>query len=90
MGTSSFSNLYFEFIQLAFDLEYTSKMLIRKFKYKLTLNSEVKFPILISALFKWCLSIYKQIQATDKIQDKTKPLRLSSTLASIYSIVKIY
>ena len=36
MGASLFSDFYSEFIQLASDLEYTSEMLIRKFKHKLT------------------------------------------------------
>ena len=36
MGTSSFNDFYSEFIRLALDLEYTSEMLIREFKHKLT------------------------------------------------------
>ena len=80
MGASSFSDFYSEFIRLASDLEYTSEMLIWEFKHKLTprlqnrLNSGVEFPTSISALAKRCLSIYKQMQATDRIRDKTKPL----------------
>ncbi len=79
MGTSSFNNIYSEFIRLALDLKYTSKILIREFKHKLTfrfqdqLNSRVKLPTSISALAKQCLSIYEQMQATDRIKDRIKP-----------------
>lgn len=38
MGISSFNDFYSEFIRLALDLEYMSKILIREFKYKLTLR----------------------------------------------------
>ena len=79
MGTSSFTDFYSEFIRLASDLEYTSEMLIREFKHKLTprlqdrLNSGVELPTSISALAKRCLSIYEQMQATDRIRNRTKP-----------------
>ena len=36
IGASSFSDFYSEFIRLASNLEYTSEMLIREFKHKLT------------------------------------------------------
>ncbi len=78
MGTSSFSDFYSEFIQLVSDLEYTSEMLIREFKHKLTprlqdrLNSGIELPSIISALAKRCLSIYEQMQATDWIREKAK------------------
>ena len=78
MGARSFNNFYSEFIRLASELEYTSEMLIREFKHKLTprlqdrLNSGVELPSSISALAKRCLSIYEQMQATDRIKDKTK------------------
>ncbi len=36
IGTSSFTDFYSEFIRLASNLEYTSKMFIREFKHKLT------------------------------------------------------
>ena len=71
MGASLFSDFYSEFIQLASDLEYTSEMLIWEFKHKLTpqlqdrLNSGIELLSIISALAKHCLSIYKQMQATD-------------------------
>ena len=96
MEASSFSDFYSEFIRLASDLEYTSKMLIREFKHKLTprlqdcLNSGVKLPISISALAKRCLSIYEQMQATDRIRDKIKPLQSTQTSALIYSSTKTY
>ncbi len=67
MGASSFSDFYSEFIQLASDLEYTSEMLIREFKYKLMLylqdrlNSGIELPKTISTLAKRCLSIYEQM-----------------------------
>ncbi len=38
MGTSLFNDFYSEFIQLAFNLEYISEMLIKKFKHKLMLQ----------------------------------------------------
>ena len=85
MDASSFNDFYSEFIRLASDLKYTSEMLIWEFKYKLTpclqdrLNSGVKFPTSILALAKRCLSIYKQIQATDRIREKTKPIRTTQT-----------
>ena len=65
--TSLFSNIYSEFNQLASDLEYTSEIFIRKFKYKLTLcqqdrlNFEVEFSTSILILTKRYLSIYKQM-----------------------------
>ena len=84
MGANSFNDFYSEFIRLASDLEYTSEMLIREFKHKLTprlqdrLNSGVELLTSISALAKRCLSIYEQMQATDRIRDRTKPTRLAS------------
>ncbi len=89
MGTSSFTDFYSEFIRLASDLEYTSKMFIREFKYKLMprlqdcLNSRVKLPTSISALAKRCLFIYEQMQATDRIRDRTKPQATRTTPASV-------
>ncbi len=77
MGTSSFTDFYSEFIRLASDLEYTSEILIQEFMYKLMsrlqdrLNSGVELPTLISALAKRCLSIYEQMQAIDRIRDRT-------------------
>ena len=67
LEASSFSDFDFEFIRLAFGLEYTLEMIFREFKHKLTpslqdcLNSGVKLSTSISALVKRCLSIYKQI-----------------------------
>ena len=96
MEASLFSNFYSEFIRLASDLEYTSEMLIREFKHKLTprlqdrLNSGVELPTSISALAKRCLSIYEQMQATDRIRDKTKPLQSTQTSAPIYSSTRTY
>ena len=64
MGASSFNDFYSEFIYLALDLKYTSKILIYEFKYKLPscfqnqLNFRVKLPTFISALAKHYLSIY--------------------------------
>ena len=96
MEASLFSDFYSEFIRLVFDLEYTSEMFICKFKHKLMLhlqdclNSGVKLPTSISALAKHCLSIYKQMQATDRIRDRTKPLWSIQTSTSIYSSTKTY
>ena len=79
MGASSFNDFYSEFIYLALDLKYIMEMLIWKFKYKLIthlqdwLNSGIALPTFISALAKRCLSIYEQMQVTDKIRDRTKP-----------------
>ena len=78
MGTSLLSDFYSEFIQLASDPKYTLEMLIRKFKHKLTsqlqdwLNSSIELPNTISALVKRCLSIYEQMQATNRIRKKAK------------------
>ena len=78
MGASLFSNFYSEFIRLISDLEYTLEMFIQEFKYKLTprlqdrLNSGIELPKTISALAKHCLSIYKQMQATDRIKERAK------------------
>ena len=71
-------------------------MFIQEFKHKLTpclqnyLNSKVELSTLISALAKYCLFIYKQMQATDKIKNRTKLLQSTQTLASIYSSTKTY
>ena len=65
MGARLFNNFYSEFIRLVLELEYTSKMLIQKFKYKLTphlqdgLNSYIELSFSILALVKRYLSIYK-------------------------------
>ena len=89
MGASLFSDFYSEFIRLASDLEYTSEMLIREFKHKLTprlqdrLNSGIKLPKTISALAKRCLSIYKQMQATDRIREKAKSSITVQTTAEV-------
>ncbi len=78
MGTTLFNDFYSEFIRLASDLEYTFEMLIREFKHKLRprlqdrLNSEVKLPTSISALVKQCLSIYEQMQATNRFKNRIK------------------
>ena len=67
METNLFNNFYLEFIQLVSNHEYTSKMLIQEFKYKLTprlqdcLDSKAELYNSILALVKHCLSIYKQI-----------------------------
>ncbi len=64
-------------------------MLIQEFKHKLTpqlqnrLNSGVELPTSISALAKRCLSIYKQMQATDRIKDRTKPQATQITPVSV-------
>ena len=71
IGVSLFSNFYTAFIQLASDFEYTLKIFIWKFKHKLTpqlqnwLNFDIELLSTISSLAKCCLSIYKQIQATN-------------------------
>lgn len=71
MGTSSFNDVYFEFVYLAFDQKYMSKMLIWEFKYKLMphlldwLNSKIELLTSISALAKHGLFIYKQISITN-------------------------
>ena len=89
MGASSFSDFYSEFIQLASDLEYTSEMLIWEFKHKLMprlqdqLNSGIKLPKTISALAKRCLSIYKQMQVTDRIREKAKSFTTVQTTAKV-------
>ena len=83
MEASTFNDFYSKFIWLAFNLEYTLEMFIWEFKHKLTprlqncLNSKIEFPILILALTKRYLSIYKQMQATDKINNKSKPLQFT-------------
>ena len=65
-----------------------SEMFIWEFKHKLTprlqdrLNSRVKLPNSILALAKECLSIYKQMQAIDKIRDRIKPQTIGATPAS--------
>ena len=93
---SLFSDFDSEFIRLASDLEYTLKMLIQEFKHKLMprlqdcLNSRVELPTSISALAKRCLSIYEQMQATDRIRDKTKPLQSTQTSTPTYSSTKTY
>lgn len=52
-------------------------MLIQKFKNKLTLrlqdqlNSSMKLSNTISVLAKYCLSVYKQMLATNQIKKKT-------------------
>ena len=71
-------------------------MLIQKFKHKLMprlqdcLNFGIELPISISTLAKHFLSIYKQIQAIDRIKDRTKLLQSTQTSAPTYSSTKIY
>ena len=89
MGASLFGDFYFEFIQLVSDLEYTSEMFIREFKHKLTsqlqdrLNSGIKLPSTIFALAKRCLSIYEQMQATNRIRKKAKSSTSVQTTANV-------
>ena len=65
-------------------------MLIQEFKHKLTLclqdllNSEVKLLTSISALIKRYLPIYEQMQATDRIKDRTKPQTIQTILLSAF------
>ena len=78
METSSFNDFYTGFIWLASDFKYSSKILIRKFKYKLTLqlqdqlNSDIELPNTIFAPAKRCLSMYEEIQVIDQIRKKSK------------------
>ena len=71
-------------------------MLIQKFKHKLTpclqdwLNSDVELLSSILTLAKHCLSINKQIQATDRIRDKTKPLQSTQSSISTNSSAGFY
>lgn len=71
-------------------------MLIREFKHKLTpcfqdqLNSGVELSASILALAKPCLSIYEQMQATDRIKDKTKPLQSTQTSGPANSSIRSY
>ena len=71
-------------------------MFIWEFKHKLTprpqncLNSEVEFPTSIPALVKHCLSIHEQMQATDRIRDRTKPLQSTQISAFTCLSTKIY
>ena len=64
-------------------------MLIREFKHKLTprlqdrLNSGIELPKTISALAKRCLSIYEQMQATDRIRKKAKSSTIVPTTAKV-------
>ena len=64
-------------------------MLIREFKHKLTprlqdrLNSGIELPKTISALAKRCLSIYEQMQATDRIREKAKSSTTVQTTAKV-------
>ena len=64
-------------------------MLIREFKHKLTprlqdrLNSGIELPKTISALAKHCLSIYEQMQATDRIKEKAKSSTTVQTTAKV-------
>ena len=80
MEASLFSNFYSEFIRLASELEYILEMFIQEFKHKLTPrlqnrpNSGVELPTSISSLAKRCLSIYKQMQAINRIRNRTKLL----------------
>lgn len=91
MGINLFKDFYLEFICLVLDLEYTFEILIWKFKHKLTpcfqywLNSGIELPTSILALVKRCLSIYKQMQAKNRIRDRTKSLWSTSTPVPIYS-----
>ena len=54
------------------------------------LNFKVKPFTLILALVKHFLSIYKQMQATDRIRGKIKSLQLTSISILIYSSIKTY
>ena len=54
------------------------------------LNSKVELYTLISALTKRCLYIYEQMQAKDRIRNKTKLLQSIQTSASTYSSTKTY
>ena len=89
IGASLFSDFYPEFIWLASDLEYTLKMLISKFKHKLTsqlqdrLNSDIELLSTISALIKRCLSSYEQMQATNQIREKAKSSITVGIIANI-------
>ncbi len=64
-------------------------MLIWEFKHKLTpclqdrLNSGIELPKTISTLAKRCLSIYKQMEATDWIKKKAKSSTIVRTTANI-------
>lgn len=60
MGASSFNYFYSEFVCLASNLEYTSKLTPR---LQDRLDSGVELPTSISALAKRCLCIYEQMQA---------------------------
>lgn len=94
--TNSLSNFYSEFIWLAFDLEYTSKIFIRKFKHKwmprlqAQLHSQAKLSTWILVLEKYCLSIYEQVQVTNMIRDITKPLWSALILAHFNFSIKSY
>ena len=87
---SLFSNFYSKFIQLISYLKYISEIFIREFDHKLTprlqdcLNSRVELSTSISSLAKRYLSIFKQMQALNRIKNKTKPLQLIQTLAPTY------
>ena len=89
MRTSLFNDFYSEFIQLASELKYISKMPIQKFNYKLTprlqdqFNSGIELPSTIFALAKCCLSIYKQMQVTNRIREKAKSSTIVQTAANI-------
>lgn len=62
-------------------------MISQEFKYKLSsclqdqLNFGVKLSNSISEFAKRCLSIYKQMQATNRIKDKAKSSRSAQILA---------
>ena len=91
MKASSFSDFYSKFIWLASDLEYTLEMLIWEFKYKWMprlqdwLNFGIKLPKTISALVENCLSIYEQMQATNRIEKKAKFFTIVQTTANVPS-----
>ena len=64
-------------------------MSIREFKHKLTsylqnrLNSRIELPKTISVLAKHCLSIYKQMQVTNRIREKSKFSMIVQTTTNV-------
>ena len=71
-------------------------MLIWELKHNLTprlqdcLNFGVELLTSISALAKHYLAIYEQMQATDRIRNRTKPLESIQNSAPTYLITKTY
>ena len=89
IGASWFSDFYSKFIWLASDHEYITEMFIWEFQHKLTpwlqdwLNSGIELPSTISTIAKHCLSIYKQMQATNRIREKAKSSTILQTGANV-------